>query len=43
VYKRQRGLGDVYKRQGIYIAYVNADGLLTDTSNAHFKRFLLHQ
>lgn len=28
---------------GIYIAYVNADGSLTDTSNAYFKRFLLQQ
>lgn len=26
---------------GIYIAYVNADGSLADTSNAYFKRFLL--
>ena len=28
---------------GIYIAYLNADGSLTDTSNAYFKRFLLQQ
>ena len=28
---------------GIYIAYVNADGSLTDTSNAYFKRFLIQQ
>jgi thiamine biosynthesis lipoprotein len=28
---------------GIYIVYVNADGILTDTSNAYFKRFLLQQ
>jgi len=28
---------------GIYIVYVNADGSLTDTSNAYFKRFLLQE
>lgn len=28
---------------GIFIAYVNADGSLTDTSNAYFKRFLIQQ
>ena len=28
---------------GIYIEYVNADGSMTDTSNACFKRFLIQQ
>lgn len=34
-------LANQTKDLGIYIAYVNADGSLTDTSNAYFKRFLL--
>jgi thiamine biosynthesis lipoprotein len=36
-------LANQTKDLGIYIAYVNADGSLTDTSNAYFKRFLLQQ
>jgi thiamine biosynthesis lipoprotein len=27
---------------GVYIVYVNANGSLTDTSNAYFKRFLIN-
>lgn len=36
-------LANQFEDLGIYIAYVNADGSLTDTSNAYFKRFLLQQ
>jgi thiamine biosynthesis lipoprotein len=36
-------LANQIKDLGIYIVYVNPGGSFSDTSNAYFKRFLLHQ